>query len=49
MGIQYLNNYMKKTANQESIVKTNLEHLKNKVIAIDTSIYLYRFQSENSY
>ena len=48
MGIQYLNNYMKKSANQESIVKTNLEDLKNKIIAIDTSIYLYRFQSENS-
>lgn len=48
MGIQYLNTYMKNTAKEESIVKTNLNELENKIIAVDTSIYLYRFLSENS-
>lgn len=50
MGIQYLNTYIKdvcKKGNNNSIVKTRLKDLKNKVIAIDTSIYLYRFLSEN--
>ena len=50
MGIQYLNTYIKqicKKGNNRSIVKTNLNELTNKIIAIDTSIYLYRFQSEN--
>ena len=48
MGIQYLNTYIKNTAKDDSIVKTNLNELENKIIAIDTSIYLYRFLSENS-
>ena len=48
MGIQYLNNYFKKNANYESIIKTNFHELSNRVIAIDTSIYLYRFLAENS-
>jgi flap endonuclease-1 len=50
MGIQYLNTYIKHTCkkgNNNSVVKTELKDLKNKVIAIDTSIYLYRFLSEN--
>ena len=48
MGIQYLNTYMKNRAKEESIIKTNLNELENKIIAVDTSIYLYRFLSENS-
>ena len=48
MGIQYLNTYIKKTAKNDSIVKTNLNELENKIIAVDISIYLYRFLSENS-
>ena len=48
MGIQYLNTYMKQEATKKSIIKTNLHELSNKIIAIDTSIYLYRFLSENS-
>ena len=48
MGIQYLNTYMKNRAKEESIIKTNLNNLENKIIAVDTSIYLYRFLSEDS-
>ena len=48
MGIQYLNNYIKRKANNDSIIKTSFQQLSNKVIAIDTSIYLYRFLAENS-
>jgi len=48
MGIQYLNTYMKKKATTKSIVKTKLNELENKIVVIDTSIYLYRFISENN-
>ena len=48
MGIQYLNTYIKKAAKHDSIIKTNLNELENKIIAIDTSIYLYRFLSEDA-
>ena len=48
MGIQYLNTYIKKNATQESIKKVQFKDLANKVIAIDASIYLYRFLTEDS-
>lgn len=48
MGIQYLNSYIKNSVKTDSIVKTSLKDLQNKIIVIDTSIYLYRFLSENS-
>lgn len=50
MGIKYLNTYIKhicKKSNNKSIIKTNLHELNNKVIVVDTSIYLYKFLSEN--
>jgi len=48
MGIQYLNTYIKKNTTSDSITKLRFAELSNKVIAIDTSIYLYKFISNNS-
>jgi len=48
MGIKHLNSYIKEHANINSINKINLSSLYGKVIAIDTSIYLYKFLSEDA-
>ena len=48
MGIQYLNGYIKKNTTNNSIKKIEFKDLANKVIAIDTSIYLYRFLADDS-
>jgi flap endonuclease-1 len=47
MGIRYLNRHLRSTCST-SITKINLKELSNKVIVIDTSIYLYRFIGENA-
>ena len=46
MGIQYLNSYIKKNVSNESLVKISLKMLKGKIIAVDISIYLYRYLAE---
>lgn len=43
MGIKDLNKYLKTTVSRNAIKKISLEHLHGKKIAIDTSIYLYKF------
>jgi 5'-3' exonuclease len=48
MGIQYLNNYIKKNTDPGSTRKITFAELSNKIIAIDTSIYLYKFISNNT-
>ena len=48
MGIQYLNNYIKKNTNPGSTIKITFAELSNKIIAIDTSIYLYKFSLNNT-
>ena len=48
MGIPYLNTYIKKNTASDSTTKLTFAELSNKVIAIDTSIYLYKFVSNNS-
>lgn len=42
MGVKQLNLYLKKYCNK-SIKKINLYELKNKKIAVDTSIYIYKY------
>jgi 5'-3' exonuclease len=47
MGIRYLNNYLRdKCAN--SIRVTNIADLSDKKIAVDISIYLYKYEAENA-
>ena len=48
MGIQHLNTYIRKSASREAIKKVGLSWLNGKVIAVDISIYLYRFLSEQA-
>ena len=47
MGIKHLNSYLKKHCSK-GINKISLKKLSGKKIAIDTSIYLYRFLAENA-
>lgn len=47
MGIRYLNRFLKEKASS-SIKFCNLSELSNKKIAVDISIYMYRFASDNS-
>ena len=48
MGIQHLNMFMRENATPESIKKIQLASLKDKIIAVDISIYLYRFMGEGA-
>jgi len=45
MGIQYLNSYVRKNC-PDNIRHLSLSELRGKKIAIDTSIYMYRFEGE---
>jgi flap endonuclease-1 len=47
MGIRYLNRFLQDNCLKDSIKNTHLSKFKNKVMVVDTSIYLYRFLSEN--
>lgn len=47
MGIQYLNRILRTYA-PDGINQISLYSLKNKTLAVDTSIYLYRYQAENA-
>ena len=47
MGIRYLNRFLKENASS-SIKLCNLAELSGKKIAIDISIYMYRFASDNN-
>ncbi len=47
MGIQYLNRILRTYA-ADGIKEKSLYHLKGKTIAVDTSIYLYRYQAEDA-
>ena len=43
MGIKFLNQFLRDKCNN-SIAKINIADLKNKKIAIDVSIYLYKYE-----
>jgi len=47
MGIKHLNHYLQQNCSK-GIHKISLEQLSGKKIAIDTSIYLYRFIAQNA-
>ena len=48
MGIKNLNRYLLDNCSENAIKKVHLSSMKDKTIVIDTSIYLYRFTSENA-
>ena len=47
MGIKFLNQFLRDQCNN-SIAKINIADLTNKKIAIDTSIYLYKYESTDT-
>ncbi len=48
MGIKQLNRYIVGQCQKSSICKTKMEILRNKTIVIDTSIYMYKYNAQNS-
>ena len=46
MGIRYLNKYLRD--NFDSIKQVHLSDLRNRTIAVDVSIYLYKFLAEDA-
>ena len=48
MGIKHLNSYFRSKCTDYSISQKHLSVYRNKKFVIDTSIYLYRFLSENA-
>jgi 5'-3' exonuclease len=48
MGIKNLNMLLREKCSKQSISKQDLRYIENKTIVVDTSIYLYRFTSENA-
>lgn len=48
MGIKLLNRFLRDNCKRSSIKKIGLAELKGKTVAIDTSIYLYKFLGENA-
>jgi len=48
MGIKNLNRFLRDNCSKRSIRKVNLKHFTNKVVVIDTSIYLYKFMGEGA-
>jgi 5'-3' exonuclease len=47
MGIRYLNKYFKKKCSK-SIKNISLSDMKNKKIAVDISIYMYKYRGDNT-
>jgi len=48
MGIRNLNKYFRQNCKKKSIQKKHISYLRNKTIVIDTSIYLYKFRSQDT-
>ena len=48
MGIKQLNHFLMENCTQKAIYKTSLKQFTNKIIVIDTSIYLYKFAEKNA-
>ena len=49
MGIKKLNSYLMSNCTHDAITRVPLSHFKGKTLAIDTSIYLYKYLSENTF
>ena len=47
MGVKNLNKFLRETCKNDSIRRVNLSELSGKKIAIDVSIYLYKYQSQS--
>ena len=48
MGIKNLNRFLYNNCSKKAVSKKHLKQFANKIIVIDTSIYMYKFAGENS-
>jgi len=48
MGIRLLNKFLKETCSSKSIYSIHISKLNKKIIAVDISIYLYKYESDNT-
>jgi 5'-3' exonuclease len=48
MGIKHLNRYLTNQCSEKSISKCSFAEIRNKIVVVDTSIYLYKFVESNS-
>ena len=48
MGIKHVNRYLVDRCSKKAIFKTNLKIAEGKIIVIDTSIYMYKYMSQNA-
>ena len=48
MGIKHLNRFLKENCSKNSIRKIELHQMRGKRIVIDTSIYLYKYMSDDA-
>jgi hypothetical protein len=48
MGIKQLNHFLLENCTSKAIFKTGLKQFSNKIVVIDTSIYLYKFAEKNA-
>ena len=48
MGIKNLNSYFRQRCSKNSIKQKHLSYYRNKIIVIDASIYLYRFNQDDA-
>jgi XPG I-region/XPG N-terminal domain len=48
MGIKNLNRFLMDNCSKKAISKKHLKHFANRVVVIDTSIYLYKFAGDNT-
>jgi 5'-3' exonuclease len=48
MGIKNLNRFLRDNCTKRAIHKVNLKYFANKIVVIDTSIYLYKFMGEGA-
>lgn len=48
MGIKNLNRFLKENCTKNAIRRIKLHQIKNKVVVIDASIYMYKYMAENA-
>ena len=48
MGVRYLHSVLVQTCSKSAIHKINIRELSNKTIAVDISIYMYKFLGDNT-
>jgi len=48
MGIKHLNQFLRDNCSKKSIHQVHLKTLANKIIVVDTYIYMYKYMSDNA-